>query len=371
MKNLQRVIYLSCTIIILMILIYNYRILHKIDSKNFKSESHAFFKIKNDTKNYDSYYEKFSSKKKLVNDRFNIADSKEKAIQGIGGSKQTSLYSISKTNSQNDNILFVVLTNETNILTRGLAIWNTWGRSCKKNIYFACNCSNIHRLKKHLKKNKTVPIELAIYTSVLKLPILNLNIMENEEEMGQKVLLIFNESYSLYKKQSNWFFMVDDDTYVYVNNLYKFIKTQNTSAPLYYGFKYKHVHKPIGFIGGGSGILFTNESLNLLVNKISKNQCNDVINGYGDVTIGGCAIKVGIKIGDSHDKSNRPRFNYCDPLVHFYGPLPFFISNPYGTHNGKIGRECCSLESISFHKVTPSMMLQMYSNKTFLSNLFE
>ena len=162
--------------------------------------------------------------------------------------------------------------------------------------------------------------------------------------------------------------MVDDDSYVFVDNLYKYIQTLDKSLPHMYGFKYKHLPLPGGHIHGGSGIVFTEESMKRLVNKISNNECDIHIDKYGDVTVGGCAYSVGIQLIDSRDKKGRPRFHLYDPYVHFNGPIPSFLY-VYGTHNTKIGKECCSLETIAFHYVKVELMYEIHKNPAFLESL--
>jgi hypothetical protein len=108
--------------------------------------------------------------------------------------------------------------------------------------------------------------------------------------------------------------------------------------------------------------------MNLLVENFKNGFCDKYITNYGDVTIGNCANAVGIKIGNSYDKQNKPRFNPHDYKAHFYGPIPKSLYTS-GTHNGKIGKDCCSLETISFHYVSIEDMYAIYANKTFLNDL--
>ena len=115
--------------------------------------------------------------------------------------------------------------------------------------------------------------------------------------------------------------------------------------------------------------LFTDESINRLIKKIDKNEC--VLNPYGDITIGGCAISANITIGNSHDENGKPRFNYLDPFLHFYGPIPEYLYKYGSYNNNKTGKECCSPKSISFHYVNPNRMHEIYSNRTLLKDLFE
>ena len=117
-----------------------------------------------------------------------------------------------------------------------------------------------------------------------------------------------------------------------------------------------------------TGMLFTNESMNRLVKNFENGFCSKFIESFGDVTIGFCAHAVGISIGFSFDKSRKPRFHPHDFKTHFYGPLPQSLYTA-GIHDGKIGKDCCSLESISFHYVSIEDMYAIYANKSFLFDL--
>ena len=60
------------------------------------------------------------------------------------------------------------------------------------------------------------------------------------------------------------------------------------------------------------GTLFTNESFHILVKNFENGNCNRYISSFGDVTIGDCAKNFKIKIGNSYDKDNKPRFHPHD-----------------------------------------------------------
>lgn len=278
-----------------------------------------------------------------------------------------------KTNYNEKHSVCMILTSESTLLTRSAAVWKTWGKHCERAL-FACNCikliKNQEKLRKLLKESDQVPKEFSEYADIVDMPILNLNLTESYNKMGEKVLLVLRLTYEMYASTHKWFFMADDDTYVFVNNLNKFTESLDPTNPFTYGYRYKHKIPPNGYIGGGAGILFTNESMSRLVNKIKNGECDKFLNMYGDVTIGGCANASGILIGNSSDVRNRPRFNYIPPLQHFTGPLPDWLTSVGGTHSGVIGRESCSNESISFHYIKPETMYEIYNNMTILNDLF-
>ena len=104
---------------------------------------------------------------------------------------------------------------------------------------------------------------------------------------------------------------------------------------------------------GGSGILFTNERLNRLVNNFENKKCHKFIDSFGDITIGKCAHAVSISIGNSNDKKNKKKFH------------PFDYKRTYSEK----GKSCCSLETISFHYTQIEDMYYIHANKTFLRDL--
>ena len=98
------------------------------------------------------------------------------------------------------------------------------------------------------------------------------------------------EAYKFYKDIFEWYFLVDDDAYIFVENLNKFIANKSSSQPFYYGyawhigFKWNFSYKwflnfefnyslPYSYISGGPGILFSNESMSRLVKNFENKKC--------------------------------------------------------------------------------------------------
>jgi hypothetical protein len=174
------------------------------------------------------------------------------------------------------------------------------------------------------------------------------------------------EAYKFYKDTFEWYFLVDDDAYVFVENLNKFIANKNSNQPFYYGyawhigFKWNFSYKwflnfefnyslPYSYISGGPGILFPNVSMSRLVKNFENKNCEKYMDGFGDLTIGKCANDISISIGDSNDEKNRPLFY------------------PYNELNlTNRGKSCCSLEAISFHYVNYTEMYYIHANKQIL-----
>ena len=211
-----------------------------------------------------------------------------------------------------------------------------------------------------------IPADLEVYVDAAQLPILNLIGYDNYSNLGRKVLAVLKESYNIFSNHTNYYFMVDDDSYVFVDNLMKFINSKNPSEPFMYGFRFTHEMPaaPDGHLAGGPGMLMTKESMIRLVEKIRKDQCSPYIGMYGDLTIGKCAYYAGIRIANTTDKYGKQMFHNWNHHVNFYGPLPSYLVS-IGI---QIGKECCSLDSISFHYVSVNDIYAIHANKTLLKD---
>lgn len=105
-----------------------------------------------------------------------------------------------------------------------------------------------------------------------------------------------------------------------------------------------------------------------LAKKIQLNDCTKYIGRYGDLTLAICAYYADIRIGSSLDDKGRQRFHNWDPKTHYYGPLNHNLLN-HDHHDKKIGKECCSLETVSFHYIKTEEMYAIHANRTYLKDL--
>ena len=245
------------------------------------------------------------------------------------------------------NLACMILTSEKTIYKKAIYAWYTWIHKCNLSI-FAFKFNNFKQNITNINSNK--------------LKFMHLNITEQYDRMAEKVLLIIRKTFELYSSNYNWFFMADEDTFVFYDNLIKFINQHNTSEPFTYGF---NVNVPIktGSHHGGAGILFTHESMKRIYNQIINGNCNykdskDASAGYGDRAIGYCSLKANVSVGYTLDKFKREKFH----------PEPFYIRYfqsetdkrnawNFDKNQNKNGRECCSDDSVSFHRMSGNEML--------------
>ncbi len=71
----------------------------------------------------------------------------------------------------------------------------------------------------------------------------------------------------------------DDDTYVSMDNLRKFVSNKNSSFPVTYGYDY-HTKVEKGYHSGGAGYLLSKGAFNVLSSTLSKNYSYCPRSGY-------------------------------------------------------------------------------------------
>ena len=76
------------------------------------------------------------------------------------------------------------------------------------------------------------------------------------------LLLLYKEYFPMY----DWYFKADDDTYVVMDNLRKFLHQKNSSERQFYGKFFIHRSTKQGFPSGGAGYAIGNTALDRLIN---------------------------------------------------------------------------------------------------------
>jgi glycoprotein-N-acetylgalactosamine 3-beta-galactosyltransferase len=72
------------------------------------------------------------------------------------------------------------------------------------------------------------------------LPIASIaNISSGRQHLTQKTTLALHYLYENFLNDYDWFVKADDDTYLFVENLKSFLKKQNTSEPITFGYNFK------------------------------------------------------------------------------------------------------------------------------------
>lgn len=111
-------------------------------------------------------------------------------------------------------------------LTRAKAVNDTWGPRCDQ-YYFISDPPDTNLTREQKKIAKRFPIA----------PITNFT--SGYDHLTSKSAQAFLFAYEHHVNNFDWFVKVDDDTYLIVDHLKAFLREQNSSEPVTFGFNFK------------------------------------------------------------------------------------------------------------------------------------
>ena len=207
-------------------------------------------------------------------------------------------------------ILCYVLTHTSNFDTMAKAAQQAWASKC-----------DLHRFVA-LVRNGSETFE----TKIDSLPVLQPGgvLIDNYGRLSDKV---FGAMRDIFQKYGNfdWYLKADDNTFILVDNLRRFLADKNRSAPITYGYNFK-VYVENGYQSGGAGYVLSNEAFRRLGAELAKDSdfCDKSF-GVEDYEVAKCLRKVGVVPGNSTDHLGLERFHPLDPVRHYEGILPTWI----------------------------------------------
>ncbi|XP_067131058.1 glycoprotein-N-acetylgalactosamine 3-beta-galactosyltransferase 1-like isoform X2 [Centruroides vittatus] len=186
----------------------------------------------------------------------------------------------------------------------------------------------------------------------------------------------FVSAWIKYEDSIKWMVIVDDKTYVIVENLRYYVASLNSSHPYYLGHPVKDFSNI--YNTADAGIVLSHGALKLLFSIYSDgNKCFDrdkKSSNYYDVGIGKIMKKFEVFPVDTRDKKTRGRFNPF-PIEKMLIPGFTSIFNPYwrsSVYLSSEGSNCCSNDAITFHGIYPAYMYlfeyMMYHLKPFYNS---
>jgi glycoprotein-N-acetylgalactosamine 3-beta-galactosyltransferase len=138
------------------------------------------------------------------------------SINSLTTYDQSSMPMENNSNSQ-VRIHCLILTSKQYLDTRARAVHDTW----------ASRCDKYHFISEYV--NDTKGLQIA--------PIAN--ITPGYDHLTQKTTLALHFAYENSVNDTDWFVKTDDDTYLFVENLKKFLQVQDTSLPITFGYNFK------------------------------------------------------------------------------------------------------------------------------------
>ena len=121
---------------------------------------------------------------------------------------------------------------------------------------------------------------------------------------------MFNTYKYVYKKYPDydWYLKADDDTFIFMDNLRKFLKNKNSSVPINFGRNWDILVKN-GYESGGAGYVLSREAMMRIGKALDSNfnYCSN--SGVEDVDTARCLRKLNVTSGSTLDAENKQRFH--------------------------------------------------------------
>ncbi|KAK6055087.1 hypothetical protein COOONC_07409, partial [Cooperia oncophora] len=149
---------------------------------------------------------------------------------------------------------------------------------------------------------------------------------------------------------SSRYYKSDDDTYVVVDNLRKYLATFNPNEPHYIGFRLKRRMPHHGYNAGGSGYAMSREAMKIFAEQLFHMKSLCPYHEWEDLAVARCLASIGIYPVDSRDEKHRQRFLPWKPEYHYHADLTkSFLMDPIEHWGPSIFHE----NLISMHHLQP------------------
>lgn len=232
---------------------------------------------------------------------------------------------------QQTRIFCFILTTPSTISTKGRTVYEAWANECdmKKFVFkfptsFVKDNPLLYFGNFNYKSNGSIDVNHLLEPENLS------NESGNHRRVTEKVFATLAYAYTTYSRY-DWYLKADDDTFIFVRNLRKFLADKNSTEPVTYGYNFR-VRVPGGYHSGGAGYVLSHEALARIGQELVKGQnrtCN--MTGVEDVDVARCLRKLGVKMGNSSDELGRERFHPLSIRAHLLGNYPkwlyFFAQN--------------------------------------------
>uniref|UniRef100_A0A0K0F7N3 N-acetylgalactosaminide beta-1,3-galactosyltransferase n=1 Tax=Strongyloides venezuelensis TaxID=75913 RepID=A0A0K0F7N3_STRVS len=253
-------------------------------------------------------------------------------------------------------ILCVILSHPTKETSTLNHIIRTWLAHCDKSLFITTTREKLHDRREKMNIEVVKIISEGKKMNIWKKTIESLKIVHN---------MFFRNN----KNQFDWLLKVNDNSFVIIENLKRFLINKDENKSIYYGFNssYNNINNEMKYneeyISGGSGYVISRGGIKKLAEKnfTFVDNCNKKeTNGFEDIIIGRCFRKFGIEGGDSKDEYGFetflppvPKKNYILTLSKSGEMYSMFPGDKY---------ECEKLSQypISFHNIVPENIYILY-----------
>ena len=231
--------------------------------------------------------------------------------------KQKSKQSCSQVSQPKRATIFcLILTTSKNFDRKARVVYESWAKHCDNYKFISLLPNYIVTDGQSNKTNYGILLDYGF--DILQPPGL-----ENDtyRKLTDKVFLSFKYISQKYNDY-DWYLKADDDSFVFVDNLRKFVSDKNPSSPVSYGYDFKVIVQN-GYHSGGAGYLLSNEAVKRLGAKLTENYKFCKNSGVEDVDIARCLRRLGVYPNKSIDEFGRERFHPLNINAHYKGMKGF------------------------------------------------
>lgn len=191
---------------------------------------------------------------------------------------------------------------------------------------------------------------------------------ESYDNMWQKSRSIWKHIAAAYVEEFDFFLLGGDDMLYIIENLKAYLASAeiqsavNEQNGLFLGRVFAPPNQ-IVFNSGGAGYVLDKKAVRILGQHLDDPKCfPHQVGFWEDVNIANCLKVNGIVPYDTRDALDRERFHPFNPGNHLDYRIPPKNPDWYPKYspNLKIGYECCSADSVSFHYLKEKALDKVY-----------
>lgn len=233
----------------------------------------------------------------------------------IGFNFESYNFSNSTTLPHKKSIFCLLLTSKNNFLTKSKILYDVWAKNCD-------NLKFLSLLPDELLRNKSNELSLDKWyiENWLQPPGL---VEDSYDKLTSKMYLSLRHVYKIHPDY-DWYLKADDDTFVFIDNLRKFLSDKNYSDPVTYGYDFKVIVNN-GYHSGGASYVLSKEAFNRIGSKLNENFDFCPNSGVEDVDVAKCLRSLGVNPKPSIDDEGRERFHPLSLNDHFSGNFPEWL----------------------------------------------
>ena len=249
--------------------------------------------------------------------------------------------SVAKKLHKEIRLLCWILTSPKTMRSKGKAVKETWGKRCNKLIFMSSEDDPSY-------------------------PSVNLGVHESRENLWLKTKAAFKYIYKHHLNDADWFMKADDDSFVVVENVRHFLSKYDPNDAHFFGRWFTPFG---GYNSGGAGYILSKKALRQFMKAMNNPWKCPLKHFAEDVAFGNCLAVYDIHPEDTRDHLGRQTFH---PYAIEYHLIPGYIGkddwlHAYDKYPVKVGPQCCSDHSMTYHYVN---IQNMYVYDYFIHHLF-